>query len=154
MPPESTIELESVFCEVLETLAFMFGDAVDKDEIPTSVEDVLEATITFTGAKQGKLSLVASRGIAMELAANALGVDVDDDEADEGAQDALGELMNVTLGQLLTAIEGNTEVFDLNPPNVTAQPDSATWEQYLDDPQSVAFVVDDHPVIIRFETEE
>ena len=152
MPEPTTEPVRHVFLEVLENLGFMFGDPVDMDEVPADVEGCLEATVSYRGPTRGRLTLLAPRAIAGELAANLLGLDADDVGAQENAIDALGELMNVTLGQLLTAMSGEEAVFDLSPPAV-ADSDAARWRQMRDDPRTLAFLVEDRPAMLRLDLE-
>lgn len=143
--------IQEVFCEVLESLAFMFGDPADKEGLATD-EPVLEATVEFRGPSQGGLTILTPHSVAGEVAANLLGVDPDDESAAEQAHDALGELMNVTLGRLLTTLAGAGPVFDLSPPKVS-DADGEKWNQFMEAPQTVAFLIDDRPVLLRFSSE-
>ena len=150
--PDTTEPVRHVFLEVLENLGFMFGDPVEKDELPSEVEGCLRAQISYQGPTRGRLTLLVPQSVAGELAANLLGLDADDDGAQANAADALGELMNVTLGQLLTAMAGNEAVFDLSPP-VVAEADAASWKQMRDDEQALAFLVEDRPAMLKLERE-
>jgi hypothetical protein len=54
--------------------------------------------------------------MAKEIAANVLGVDPADPIAEAHYRDSLGELLNVACGHMLSALFGDTEVFELSPP--------------------------------------
>lgn len=152
MPDSQTENIQDVFCNVIDNLAFMFGDPVAKEELPATVEDCTEAAIGFSGPSSGRLVLAAPQHIAVELAMNLLGLEADDEPSEETAVDALGELMNVTLGQLITTLCGTEAVFDLTVPEVTLRVDADRWAQMLHDDQSVGFIVETYPVLLRLTT--
>lgn len=149
MPEPTPVPVLEVFCQVLESLAFMFADPADRQDLPAAGEPLLEASIGFRGPWSGSLTLLAPQSLAGELAANVLGVDADDESAAEQGRDALGELMNVTLGRLLTAVAGEAPVFDLTPPTVTDAADER-WPQFVASESAVAVLVDGRPVLLRF----
>lgn len=142
--------ISGVFCQIIEDLAFMFGDHAERDEVQAEGEAFMAASIEFRGHKQGKLCLQTTHQLATELAANVLGIEPDDDDAIDQACDALGELLNVVLGRLLTELEGDAPVFDLSAPQVDASITRDQWQAMLDDPETVAFTIDDQPVILRY----
>ena len=140
--------LSSVFCTVLERLAFMFGEQAEKDEIPRSSAGYLAASISFIGPMRGTLSLTAPAAMCAQLAANILGLDESSAEALEGGQDALKEVLNIVCGQLITSIAGDSPVFDLTVPQVSAV-NPAGWNALLAEEQTAAFLVDDVPVVLK-----
>ena len=75
--------------------------------------------MTFVGVMQGSVGVVVLPEMCLEVAANMLGVDPDDEEAMDKGRDALKELLNITCGHLLTNIAGEEPVFDLTVPEVT-----------------------------------
>lgn len=109
----------------------------------------MEATVGFRGPSQGSLTMLTPRSVAGELAANVLGVDADDESAAEQARDALGELMNVTMGRLLTTLAGTDPVFDLSPPKVS-DASRERWQAFIQAAGTVAFLIDDRPVLLQF----
>ena len=149
MPELHAEQIRDVFCGVIENLAFMFGDPAQKDDLPQFADDCAVALIGFNGPSSGELRLVAPADIAVELAMNVLGLDSVDDASDETAIDALGELMNVTMGQLITAIAGTEPVFNLTPPQVELRGGADKWTAMLNDDQSVAFMIEDYPVLLK-----
>ena len=140
--------LNDVFCSVLEKLAFMFGDPVEKEDLPEAGEKYLEARIDFAGVMSGDLTLAAPADICVEISANILGVDEDDVPAMGQSDDALRELLNITCGNLVTAMAGEEAVFDLSPP-VVRPIDPDGWRMILDDEDTLAFDVDSNPVLLR-----
>ncbi len=152
MPDLNTPPLSQVFCDVLENVGFMFGDPVEKSDLPAEQANCMRAIISYRGPMSGTLTLLAARAIADELIENVLGLDPDDEEAEQAAADAIGELMNVTLGQLLTTVAGEEPVFDLSPPSVDRQIDPAEWAQMIQDAETRGVLVDDAPVLLKFTT--
>ncbi len=140
-------------CEVFERLAFMFGDAASKDELDDPSGPCFRAEIHFTGDRHGSLVLIGPSNLCPLLAANVLGADPDDPRAVERADDAIKELLNVACGHLLSTIAGEDPVFDLMPPSLMA----ATSEEFtrlMREPDSLAFIMDDLPLLVRFRWEE
>lgn len=150
MPESYTEQVQQAFCGVIENLAFMFGDPVSKDELPPSTGRYAEATIAFSGPSAGTLTLVAPASIAAELAVNLLGLDGHDDATDETAADAMGELLNVTAGQLLPTIAGPEAVYDLSAPKVRLDAGTECWTHMVDDEDTMAFIVEDYPILLGF----
>ena len=140
-------QAQEVFCDVLERMAFMFGEPVDADELPQCSGTFYLTKMTFSGAFAGELSLAVPVEMCMEIAANVLGVDLDADFAQQESCDALKEVLNVTCGNLLTAIAGDEPVFDLEPPQVS-ELDEPGWLSLLAEPNAMAFDVDDNPALL------
>lgn len=105
--------LKATLSEVLANLAFMFAD----DEAPDMPEPGpwLETSIGYEGPQCGTLRFACSRTFAVELAANLLGTEVDD-EASAKAADAAKEFVNVICGQLITRVFGSGDVYNLTIP--------------------------------------
>lgn len=151
MPEQNQQQIAEVLAEVLQNLAFMFADPATPDELPASLNDVLEARVSYRGSKQGTLTLLAPQALAGALAANVLGIEPDDPKAREGALDAVGELMNIAMGRLLTELEGCTAVFDLTPPEVQPVTSTERWGEMLHDPDVIAMRIEDSPVLLRLD---
>ncbi len=116
-PTATRTDLATIVADVLGDMAFLVSDDEPAEVPPGSVW--LECTITYRGPMSGTLRCWCTRDFAHQLAANLLGLDPDDDEAVAGTTDALCEFMNVTCGQLVTALHGTEPVFDLSIPTVT-----------------------------------
>jgi CheY-specific phosphatase CheX len=144
--------LSEVFCEVMEKLAFMFGEFTAKEELSQTTSDCVQARMTFTGALTGALALVVPAEMCVEVAANVLGMEPDDEFVTARATDALKEVLNVTCGRLLTALVGEKPVVDLSVP-VATKLDAAGWTAFLNEPEAVGLVVDDKPVLLRLSLE-
>ena len=111
---QKTATLATIFSEVLANLAFMFDDEEDRE--PASGEVWLETTIEYRGSVSGCLRFWCSRHFSALLAANLLGVDPSDDDAGAQGEDAVKEFMNIVCGQLVTAVHGADEAFNLTIP--------------------------------------
>lgn len=98
--------------EVFETMIFM---TVDENFDKLSVEgDCLLGSITFTGNIEGCLAMSYPQTNAKNIAANMLGLDVDDDISDDDVRDAIGEIANMVMGSIKARLMqqgvGNLEV--------------------------------------------
>jgi CheY-specific phosphatase CheX len=111
----------------------------------------------FDGPFKGSLALAVPEPFGGQVAANVLGLDMDDPKTENGtvcqtetncAVDALKELLNVTCGNLLTAIAGDEPVFDLTVPEVTLLSEDE-WRATPGLPDAVGFLVEDWPVFLR-----
>lgn len=153
MNPEYADKLKRVYCDVIEKMAFMFGDVAQAGELPESPPPAILAHISFDGLIEGTLALAVPKAMGAELAANALGVDRDDPAASEKAEDSVKELLNVVCGNLLTEIAGEDPVFDLSIPEIV-ELSEAGWKKIENDRDSVAFIVDDYPNFIRLAVKE
>ena len=120
MQEQKTATLTAIFSEVLANLAFMF---TDEDQIdPPTGEVWLETTIGYCGPVKGTLRLWCTRGFSHCLAENLLGIVEGDDDAEQAANDAVKEFMNIVCGQFITSAYGEEDVFDLTIPQSTELP--------------------------------
>ena len=127
MPEQRTATLTTIFSDVLADLAFMFND--DSDEVQFSSEELwLESSISYLGGTTGTLRLRCTRTFSVSLAANLLGVDPADNDAESKADDAVKEFMNIVCGQLITALHGTEQVFDLTIPEIHVLPEMPCLE--------------------------
>jgi CheY-specific phosphatase CheX len=85
---------------VLGTAAFLFCDDVPPGTGPVEGR-LAEAVIGFTGPRDGRITLRMPWEVALEAAANLLGVEKDDPDAQESALAAVGELLNMISGSVL-----------------------------------------------------
>lgn len=116
MPQQTSVTLTTIFSEVLANLAFMF---TDEEQVDLSPADTwLETVISYRGPVAGTLRFRCTTDFSVLLAANLLGIDAQDDEADAKARDAVKEFMNIVCGQLVTALYGSEKVFDLTIPQI------------------------------------
>ena len=141
MQEQKTATLATIFSEVLANLAFMFTDEETAD-VPAG-DLWLETTIAYKGPQTGTLRFRCSSSFSVQLAANLLGVDPDDADAEEAAKDAAKEFMNIVCGQLVTAVHGTDDIFDLTIPEIRELPEAP--DLTVDDgSESATLCVDGH----------
>lgn len=128
MPQQTAATLATIFADVLADLAFMFTDDEHRD--PDPGDPWIETTIGYRGPASGDLSLRCPRSFTGLLAANLLGASVDDPDAAIAAEDAACEFMNIVCGQLVTALHGTEDVFNLTIPelNELDEAPDLTWD--------------------------
>lgn len=147
MPHENVETIESVVSEIMEQLAFVFLDRIESQELPESIEKPVRVTLGFSGAASGRLELITSKAVTLELAANITG---DEEMGAEAAELTLMEVANIVCGRLLIEIAGTTPVFDLHTPVIEPWSE-AHWHEAMNNHATVAFLSDDQPLLVRFE---
>lgn len=146
--------LASLFIDLLEKQAFMFVDWEDDGDFSAEVEmPIYKASLTFKGAFEGEIALYVPDAPAHELAANILGVDMDDELVEHGLKDALGEMLNVICGNALTTIAGEVAVFDLMIPVVTTVTQEE-WDTAAKNENILIFSYEDSAFMLYLQTEE
>lgn len=148
MASEHAEMLSAVFCDVLEKMAFMFAELAEEDELSDSVAEPIEARMSFDGPINGVLALVVPKEMCSEIAANALGIDTDEERAIEKGSDATKELLNMVCGTMLTELAGVEPVFDLTIPQIS-ELSADEWKQTRDDQGTVTLMVDEYPVLVN-----
>ena len=114
--------LSNIAIETFEKLAFLFAFAADEAETGQPGSGVA-ASVSFSGFFSGTLIMKVSAEALPELAVNMLGVDGDDETTLDQQNDALKETLNVICGNLLPAIAGNREVFNIGSPEILTDGD-------------------------------
>jgi hypothetical protein len=147
MDAERQETLAGVVCDILEKQAFVFAELVDKRELAKPASACVRAQVRFSGTKNGTLSFALPTPLLSIFAANALGVEPDDDAAISGGEDAVKEALNVVCGHILTELEGVQVTFNLSSPVIESLPPKA-WDALLNDPESIPFVIEDFPVLL------
>ena len=109
-------QLADAISEVIEELVLMFVDMPEQP--PEDWQPQIRATIEFTGPYDGQLVLLANNELCDTLAANLLGADHHDAEVLANAHDALGELLNVVCGNMVTKLFSTQYAFHLQMPVV------------------------------------
>jgi len=111
-------DLRKVAINLLEESAFIFSDSLCDDNLPEINDwDAIGIEIKFSGYLRGSIHLWTDTRFAKRAAANMLGYDEDNIVDEKAGIDALGELLNVISGNLLTTVYGNEPVFDLTIPS-------------------------------------
>ena len=141
--------LIKVCCDVFESLSFMFGEAIDLDEVDSESESFINVSISYKGNRAGSLFLIVSDETAKILAYNILGIDEDEEDLpSESYMDALKELLNTICGQFITSMFGDEPVFDLTVPE-TKIISLDEWQKSVDSGNFIALNVDDEPILIK-----
>ena len=140
--------LAEVFVDVLERIAFMFGDIVDFNEIPEIEAACVHAEVSFKGEINGKVEIIAPLDFCTRLAANVLGIDPDDEAAERRGIDSLRELLNITCGNFLSTIAGNKPVFSVGVPSTRIVP-TFDWDTLTRRGGWMSILVDENPVLMR-----
>lgn len=139
-------------CDVLGKFAFAIADPAAPEEIAPPAEESLQVEMSFNGVMRGTLGLLTTRELGLEIAANLLGLEPDDDEIGSRAPDAIKEVLNVVCGNLLTELAGDEEVFDLSIPALT-EARAETWSAWLASPDAICVTVDDRPLLLQLRIE-
>lgn len=147
MPIECADALHEIATEVLEKIAFMFAEPVDGAVLAAPEGPVVKASICFGGPMRGRIELLAALAMGQELASNMLGVEPAA-VSERQARDAMGELLNVLCGQLLTRLAGTEPVFELHPPEASLVA-AADWLTMLEQEDVLALMIDERPVLLR-----
>lgn len=151
----SSARLATVLARTLEQMAMVLADpAPVSGATPPPASTLARGRIRFRGAESGELVVLASERTAATIAANVLGTAEDSAETAEAALDAFAELLNVTLGQLLTELSGTEAEFDLDPPEVEIGVERREWEELAEAPNSVVIDAEDELVAASFRRDE
>jgi len=148
MNPKHSAAVTRVFAEVLADFAFVFGDPVSPEVLGVLEGKGLLARLPFRGDVEGSVALAVSQRLAVEIAANTLGVESADPEATRRAEDAVKEVASVLGGHLVGTIAGPTANVAFAPPELSVlQP--ADWERLRRDPATQCFLLNERPAMLR-----
>ncbi|MRS11954.1 MAG: response regulator [Actinobacteria bacterium] len=142
----ATEELMAAFAEVLERFVMMDGIPAVGDLPPLGQGDLLQASMTFRGGVDGTITVAAPLEACVEMAANAIGTDPDGSVGTGKACDALGEVLNITCGNLVLALEPTRQT-ELTPPVVLGM-DLPEWEYLASAASTAGFDVEGLPVLV------
>ena len=140
-------ELMDAACRVLEDQVFMFGEPCDKDDLDEDVAHYVMVSVRFDGPIVGQCFWIAPKAFGTELAANMLGVDIEDPAAISGGCDAMKELSNVVCCQFLTSVYGTEPIFHLDSP-VSEPLNYDGWSLHINSQDTVGIVIEDIPVLL------
>ncbi len=148
LPENATQSLFETLAQSLETMAFVIADP-----LPSPADapgDAQVVSLTFEGPRSGTINIVASREFAMMLAANVLGIDPSDPDAQEKADDCMKELVNVVGGALMPRIaESETDVFKLSLPTIRPLNTETEWPGFCNDTGTQLASADGHTIAAR-----
>jgi chemotaxis protein CheY-P-specific phosphatase CheC len=117
MPETQTHCVVETLIEALDTMAFIASEPI-VEPTPCPQEPLL-VRMSYSGTRSGQVLIIAPRAFGLLLAANVLGTEPDDPEAQARADDALKELLNVTVGAMMPRLaENEQDVFTLSLPEL------------------------------------
>ncbi len=114
--------------ETLEEAAFIFTEPTEGTPPEWTEDTVLHAELPFGGDSAGTLMIASSSEPTVELAANLLGIEPSDEDAQEKRADALGEILNIIGGIVVEEWFGTEADVQLGVPEVRAV-DVAEYER-------------------------
>lgn len=144
MTPAFTEALSKVAVRILEEAAFLFSDDLAPADRPDHTWQPIGAGLEYEGSEDaGHVQVWADADMVRSLASNMLGLDEEDPESGAHVADALKELLNMVLGNVLTEVWGTEPVFHLGIPTLL---DGSEWN-----PQAATrglwLSVEGHPVV-------
>jgi hypothetical protein len=135
---------------VLEAAAFIFTDRMgDGDKPALDTWQAEGVSLRFSGKPSGIVHMWVSNGFARCVAANMLGIDQESGAAQEKGLDALKEMLNMIVGNFLTAAFGEALVFELGLPEKTSP---AFMEKHYNSKSSLWLQAEGNPVLFVIET--
>ena len=146
-PVESLAQLGEIACGVIQKLALVICDLVQKSELPPVEGPIWQARMRFEGLRKGELSLSVPEPICDVFAGNVMGIEPETEGAHRLAQDALGEVVSVTCGHLLTALVGEGPSFKLYGPEFQALT-ASDWDELLEKDGTLGCFVEDYPALL------
>lgn len=139
--------ISEVFLDVVEQLAFMFGDPCDGEEMPCDRGPWARASIRFESEVSGVISLAVPQELCPEIAANIIGVDPEDVQDPAVAHDSLKEMLNVVCGHVVPVLQPEGADFVLAIPEL----ETLTAEECGGVPETdtvTCFNLDGSPVLL------
>lgn len=148
------MQVETTFLEVVERLAFMFGDPCSAEDVAETDGTWLSASIPFRGTvTDGTISLAIPEALCAEIAANILGLDTEDISSDFVSRDSFKEMLNVVAGHIVPELQGEHGGFDLGVPELNELAAETVWRA-ADWEQATCFDLDGSPVVLTLELGE
>ncbi len=139
---------KSVIGRILEEAAFIFTDELSPEDRPHVDSWKADGVrLDFKGNPSGHLHMWASDGFAVYAASNMLGIDPDAEHAKEKGMDALKEILNMVVGNLITELYGESPVFDLGLPT---QLSIDHLKADMSDASGIWLSAEENPVLFTF----
>lgn len=106
-----------VITNIMGCGAFVFVDPLPVSQQPDSATwEAIGVELSYAGPQKGHLSLWASMPAIRNLCANMIGAEEGDSIPLDKLVDALKEILNMIVGNLLTVVYGEEPVFELGLP--------------------------------------
>lgn len=148
LPETAPQSLFETLAQSLETMAFVMADPMPSPADAPS--EPMLVSLSFQGPRSGTIDIVASRAFAMMLAANVLGIDPSEPDAQEKADDCMKELVNVVGGALMPRIaESDSDVFKLSLPTIRPLDTENEWPTLCGDTGTQLASADGHTIAAR-----
>ena len=146
--------IEEVFLDVVEKLAFMFGEPCDASEVSAESGVWSRASIRFHGDVSGVVSLSVPDELCLEIAENILGMDMGDVEDElEVGRDSLKEMLNVVCGHVVPVMQGEGSDVALDVPLLESV-SAAECVAAASGDGVTAYNLDGSPVLLGFMLDE
>jgi len=110
----TTDTLARTACDILEETAFIFASPANA--VPSGPAQLVVAQLSVSGEVRGSLILAVPPSVGSEIAANLLGLEPGDPDADSQAADAVGEILNIMAGALAAQCAVGSAGWRLGPP--------------------------------------
>ena len=148
LPENASQSLFETLAQSLETMAFVMADPMPAPaDAPV---DGVVVSMAFKGPRSGTVEIIAGREFAMMLAANVLGIDPSEADAQEKADDCMKELVNVVGGALMPRIAASeSDVFKLSLPSIRKLDSQQEWPKLCGDPMTQLASADGHTIAAR-----
>ncbi|MGA2230984.1 MAG: hypothetical protein ABSH22_08800 [Tepidisphaeraceae bacterium] len=141
------------FSLTLETLAFITSQPpaeADGTKAVSAPPDAMLARLFLSGGDATALEIVAGRQFGRLLAANLMGLAVDDDETELRCTDALKELINVVGGALLRlAAEPDAQMPQMGVPLIEPFESAIDWETFVACPDVSVLDAEGNTIALR-----
>jgi hypothetical protein len=133
---------------VLESAAFIFTDGLDKEKPLAKTWEAQGVSLRFSGGPSGVFHMWVGKGFSCSVAANMLGIDAESGTAQSKGLDALKEILNMIVGNFITAAFGDKPLFELGIP---APADAALMEKHMNASGAVWLQAEGNPVLFVVE---
>lgn len=137
---------------LVEALESMFVLALPLESMPPCPMRLKTVTIGYSGPLNGELELLAPTELGLGIVSNLLGIDPDDPEAENRADDCTKELLNVVCGRLLLHLPDNAlREVSMSLPRIAEKSAEPGWPSELPEaPTATAAVdADGMPIVLR-----
>lgn len=146
---ETTHLLTQALTQALEKMAFTTAIPVDEDMLIP--QKTILAEIRFTGAKEGKIQILAGMDFCKVLAENIAAIEEPDSQS---ALDAIKELANVTCGLFFPMVVSSTaDVFDVTVPEAESCDNPSQWDKFTADKSSSILNIEGHAIAAKLTVE-
>ncbi len=145
--------VEKIVPEVIQNFVYLFCDPLDSADVTLPQSPLICAETVFRGDVKGELSIGTTPELCREMAANITGAEATGGEPTGMAEDALGEVVNVVCGHLVTALAGENAEVTPAIAKVTRK-EAEGWKELLADSETSAFKAGEELMLVRLSVEK